>query len=109
MYSDQKRYAEAEQLYRQALDVFSATLPADHLNLGIARIKLGRTLLRQGRAAAAERETLAGHAILEKQLEPSVSFLTAARKDLTEAYEALGQPERAARFRSEVATVPHAP
>ena len=109
VYSDQKRYAEAEQFYRQALEVFSATLPADHLNLGIARIKLGRTLLRQGRAADAERETLAGHAILEKQLEPSVSFLTAARKDLTEAYEALGQPERAARFRSDVATGPQAP
>jgi len=95
-----ERHAEGEPYFREALAIFLATLPADHLNVGIARIKLGRTLLRQKRYAAAVAETLAGHDILAKQQEPSVSWLESARGDLIEAYTALGQSERAARFRT---------
>jgi serine/threonine-protein kinase len=95
-----ERHAEGEPYFREALAIFQATLPADHLNIGIARIKLGRTLLRQGKTAEAASETLAGHDILAKQQEPSVSWLESARGDLAEAYTKLGEPELAARYRS---------
>jgi serine/threonine-protein kinase len=81
--------------------LFAETLSPDNVNTGIARIKLGRTLLRAGRYAEAEQESLAGYEILAKQASPSISFLRAARADLIAAYEALQQPERATRFRAE--------
>jgi serine/threonine protein kinase/tetratricopeptide (TPR) repeat protein len=99
IYMNRKRYAVAEPLFRDALDQFEATLPPSHINTGIARIKLGRTLLRQRRYREAEEQTLSGHQIVSKQASPSVSFLTAASKDLVEIYEALHEPEKAQAFR----------
>ena len=95
----------AERRVREALAIFRRTLPADHLNVGIARIKLGRALLRQGRFAEAVEESLAGHDIIARQADAGVSFLTAARADLATAYDSLGQHERAARFRAAPGTV----
>jgi serine/threonine protein kinase/tetratricopeptide (TPR) repeat protein len=106
VYMRSERHVEGEPYFREALAIFLATLPPDHLNVGIARIKLGRTLLRQGRAEEAVRETRAGHDILAKQQEPSVSWLESARKDLAEAYDALGQPQLAARYRTPEAAGP---
>ncbi len=94
----------AETLFREAIRRFGASLDADHVYIGIARIKLGRALLRQQKLQAAAAESRAGYDILSRQAEPSVSFLTAARRDLAAAYDALGQPADAARFRAELAT-----
>ena len=66
-------------------------------------IKLGRSLLRQRRFAEAAVESLAGYEIVAKQTNPAIGFLQNARKDLVAAYDTLGQPERAARFRAELA------
>jgi serine/threonine-protein kinase len=103
VYVAQEQYARAEPLYREAIGIFTESQGAEHLNTGIARIKLGRTLLRQRRYAEAVRETLAGYQILTKQTDPGVSWLVNARKDLVVAYDSLGQPEKAARFRAELA------
>src|SRR5437660_5809923 len=103
VYMAQRRYARAEPLFREAIDIYSETQGAEHLNTGIARIKLGRTVLRQGRYAEAARETLTGYQILTKQTDPAVSWLVAARKDLVAADDSLGQPEKAAPFRAELA------
>ena len=92
-------YTRAEGLYREAIAVFERALSPEHLSTGIARIKLGRALLRQGRFAEAERETLAGHEVVRAQASPSVSWLRSARADLVAIYEALGEPERAAPYR----------
>jgi serine/threonine-protein kinase len=97
------RPADAEPLFRQALAIYATTLAPDHLNVGIARIKLGRALLRQGRHAAAKAETLGGYDLLRKQMNPSVSWLRKAREDLVEESEALRQPADAGRFRDEIA------
>ena len=43
--------ARAEGMFRRALEIYAAVLPADHVNVGIAQAKLGRALLRQRRAA----------------------------------------------------------
>ena len=101
--NDKKDYPRAEQQFRDVIRRYKETLPADNVNLGIAQIKLGRTLLRQNRYKDAEPETLAGYEILNKQSSPSTSFIRAARKDLAAEYDALNQPQQAARFRAELA------
>jgi len=103
VYLRHNQYSQAEPLFREAIGIFTETQGAEHLNTGIARIKLGRTLLRQHRYAEAVGETLAGYEILAKRTDRGVSWLVDARKDLVAAYDALGQPEKAARFRAELA------
>jgi len=101
VYMEKKEYARAAGLFREALQLYSETLPAEHPTAGIGRIRLGRALLRQGRHAEAESETLAGYKILMKQASPPMGYLQNARKDLAEEYEALEQPENATKFRAE--------
>jgi eukaryotic-like serine/threonine-protein kinase len=99
MQMQQREFAPAEALFRQVIPLFTETLSADNVNTGIARIKLGRTLLRAGRPRDATVETLAGYDILAKQTNPATSYLRAARDDLIAAYEALGEPARAEPYR----------
>jgi serine/threonine-protein kinase len=94
-----KDYKRAEALYRQAVAMYSETQSPDHLNTGIARLKLGRALLRQQRYADAETELLAGHRIVSRQTSPSVSWLKAAQDDLVTLYDATHRPDQAAKFR----------
>lgn len=100
---ERKDYPRAEQSYARAVALFEKTQGPAHLNTGIGRIKLGRSLLRQKRYKEGEKHSLAGYEILMKQTNPQVSFLQAARKDLIADYEALKQPEKAARFKTELA------
>ena len=86
-----KDYRRAEGLYREAIRRFSETQGPDHLNTGIAHVKLGRTLLKEGRYADARVESLAGHDILAKQASPSLSFLQNSLKDLAAAADSLKQ------------------
>jgi serine/threonine-protein kinase len=83
--------------------MYAQTLPADHLNVAIARIKLGRALLPQHRYADAETQSLAGYGILMKKTHPPANWLENARKDLVEEYGALHQPVQAAKFQAELA------
>jgi hypothetical protein len=71
------------------------------MNVGIARIKLGRSLLRQERWTEAEKESMAGYELLKTRTEAGVSWLQAARTDLASVYDALGQAEKASLFRAE--------
>jgi len=98
-----ERFRRAETLFREAVRIFSETQAPDHLNTGIARIKLGRALLRQRRFEDAARESLAGYEIVASQSDPGVSWLQSARADLVAAFDSLGRPERADRFRAELA------
>jgi eukaryotic-like serine/threonine-protein kinase len=103
VYMERKQYARAERSFRDALQIYAQTLPPDHQNVAIARIKLGRSLIPQHRYADAEVESLAGYGILIKQTNPPASWLENARKDLVEEYNALHQPEKAAKFQAELA------
>lgn len=98
-------YAGAERLFREAIQRLTVSLSADHLNTGIAQIKLGQALLHQGRHREAERETLTGYGIVSTQASPSVKWLAAARADLVTLYDSLHQPDKAAKFRAELAAV----
>lgn len=99
VYVDEKQYKQAEKLLRDTLQLYSETLPPDHLNVGIAKIRLGRVLLQQHSYAKAQMETQAGYDIVQKQHDPPSSWIQGARKDLTEEYTGLSQPQKADEFR----------
>jgi serine/threonine-protein kinase len=100
VYLKQGQFSRAEALFRDVIRRDTTALPANHLSVGVARVKLGRTLLLEKRYEDAESETLAGYGILAKQTSPSVDWLVQARKDLVKEYEALNMPEKAAEFRT---------
>ena len=100
---DRRQYARAERLFRQAVQIFTQTLSPDHLNTGIARIKLGHALVFERRYREAEDKSLAGYEILVKQTSPPGEWLHDARSDLVAEFEALHQPEKAAKFRTDLA------
>ncbi len=102
VYVVREQYTEAEEIYKQAIQVFTDTLPPGHLNTGIAQIKLGRALVKQRRYREAEAAITSGYAILSKQASPSMGYLQKAREDLIMVYEALGQPEKAQKYRAEM-------
>jgi serine/threonine protein kinase/tetratricopeptide (TPR) repeat protein len=103
VYMERKQYASAEKSFREALQIYGETLAPDHLNVAIARIKLARSLIPQHRYADAEMESFAGYEILLKQTSPPATWLENARKDLVTEYGALHQPEKAAKFQTELA------
>ncbi len=105
VYLERKQYVRAEKLLREVVQRYTQALSADHPDTGIARIKLGRALARQHRYAKAEVESLGGYSILVKQTSPTVSWLQIARQDLVAEYDALKQPQKAAKFRAELAAV----
>jgi len=99
---EKKQYEKAEGLFRQALNLYSTIpLPADHMLVGIARVRLGRALLAQKRYADTVTESLAGYEILTKG-KTGPLWVTRAREDLVAAYGGLGKPEAAARFEAEL-------
>ena len=100
---ERKQYAQAEEIYRDVVRRYTEALSPNHPNTGIARIKLGRSLLRQQRYAEAEVESRAGYEILIKQTNPTISWLQNARQDLAEEYTALGRPADTAKFKAEFA------
>jgi hypothetical protein len=60
-------------------------------------------LLRERHFEEAEQQTHAGYNNLSRQSNPGISFLQAARTDLTAEYNALGQTQLAKRYRIELA------
>jgi serine/threonine-protein kinase len=96
----QKDLPCAERQFRLAVERLRKYAP-NTLNDAVAHVKLGRTLLREGRFADAEPETLRGYQFLVKNVSPNDQFLAGARKDLAADYDALHKPNLAARFRAE--------
>lgn len=97
----QKRYSEADPIFRDVIERQERTTPG-HVNVGFNRVKLGRSLVAQKRYREAIDQSLAGYTLLKPQINPSSPFMQAARYDLVVAYEALNEPERAAPFRQEL-------
>jgi len=103
VYLGRHEWTKAEEIFRRVVAIFSESQGPAHVNTGIAQEKLGRALLREHRYTEAEVETRGGYEILTAQMDPQVSWLVSARKDLVEEYDALKQPQQAARFRAELA------
>lgn len=106
VYMSEGEYPRAEGLFRDAASRYAAAQGPDHINTGIALVKLGRCLLHEHRYADAEKESFAGYQILHKQIEPAGDFLRGALTDLIAANESLKQPQRAIRFKAELAQLP---
>jgi len=104
-YTDAKQFTVAEPLFRKAVAVFTRAQGPQSMNTGIARIKLGRTLLGLHRHRDALAETLAGYQIVSKQAAPTNRFLTVARKDLVKEYEAMGEAQKAEPFSKQLASL----
>jgi eukaryotic-like serine/threonine-protein kinase len=97
----EKNYPCAEKNYREAVRRLDLASP-DGLNDAVGHLKLGRALLREGRYADAEPNTLAAYRYLVQHVNPTNSYLANARKDLAAIYDALRQPQTASHYRSEL-------
>jgi len=102
VYLKEGQSARAEHLLLDVIQRLSQALPAGHLNIGIARIRLGRVLLNEKRYQEAVGENLAGYEILKKSTSPSNKWLQLAQENLAANYEALRQPEKASPYRLEI-------
>jgi serine/threonine protein kinase len=107
VYLERKDYLRAEQFVREALQTYSSSVAPDHYNVGIAHIRLGAALIGQHRYHDAEQESLAGYDILRKKANPNLIWIQNASKDLVQIYDALGEPDKAAKFRGVDSRQPH--
>jgi tetratricopeptide (TPR) repeat protein len=98
---ERKQYAQAEALFREAVQRYDSTLAPDHQLVGIARVRLGRVLRLEGRFADAEKESRAGLAILLKQSSPAPNWVKWAQGDLAANYDSLGRAADAAKVRAD--------
>ena len=103
VYVERKEYARAERLFRDTLQIYSETLPSDHQNVAICRVRLGDALAAERRFKEAETESLGGYQILFSKSSGPQKWIQMARQDLASEYEALHQPEQAAKFRAAAA------
>ncbi|MFN8573263.1 MAG: serine/threonine-protein kinase [Gemmatimonadaceae bacterium] len=106
---EKHEYDRAVQLLHTALAVYAKTLPADHQYVAIAHIKLARAYAAAGRFALAEQEGVAGYDLLHGKANTSAAWLESARKVLAQVYDSLGQPDKAKRYRDELAAKPATP
>jgi eukaryotic-like serine/threonine-protein kinase len=84
--------ARAEREFIKALARYKGVVPDDHVNVGIATVKLGRAILRQHRADEARPLLEAAEGILAKQPGPESTWLKAARDDLASIRAGAGKP-----------------
>ena len=98
VYMHRKNYPRAEEMCRKALAIYSSALSGENLNSAVARLRLGRILLREGRLKDAEAESLEGYKYFAAKGSPSDSYLLAARKDLAQIELGLGRPEQGAQY-----------
>ena len=82
VYAKRENYPKAERYLRDAVRRLTAAQGADHLNTGVARIKLGEVLLADGRFDEARRESLLGYGIVARQAGTGDTWLQTARKDI---------------------------
>jgi serine/threonine-protein kinase len=103
VYMKEGQNARAEQMLREAVNVLIAKFPPGDAHIGFAEVSWGRALLRQKRYVEAETQLAAGYQILAKQAHPPSDRMLEVRQDLVAVYDALKEPEKATRFRAEIA------
>jgi len=93
------QYTLAGRELRDAVGVLVAKLPPGDAHIGAAQLSWGRWLLGQKRYVEAEKQLTAGYEILAKQAHPPADRIREARQDLAAVYDALQEPQKAAKFR----------
>jgi serine/threonine protein kinase/tetratricopeptide (TPR) repeat protein len=96
----QNQAAAAEPVIREALEIFERAYPANDWRTGAAKSLLGADLTALGRYAEAERNLLEAERVLSKAPGPAASEASATASRLVALYDALGQPEKAAAYRT---------
>ena len=99
-------FSEAERLMHDVVARFTSTLSPSHMNTGIARIKLGRTMVKQRKWSSGAAESRAGYEIVSNETGQQQVWLRIAREDLVTAYTAVHDSANAARFAGELAAMP---
>jgi hypothetical protein len=99
VYMKEGQDTHAEQMLREAVRALVADFPVGDAHIGLAELSWGRSLLREKRYAEAEMQLATGYQILAKQAHPPRDRMMEAREDLVAVYNALKEPDRAARFR----------
>jgi serine/threonine-protein kinase len=89
----------AGQMLREAVSALVADFPPGDAHIGLAQIIWGRALLREKRYVEAEKQLRAGYEILAKQAHPPADRMLEARQDLVSVYDALKEPDKAAKYR----------
>jgi serine/threonine-protein kinase len=107
VFLERKDYRRAEQFVRDALQTYEKSISPDHYNVGVARIRLGAALIGEHRYHEAEQESLTGYEILKKKADPGLTWVQNARSNLVQIYEALGENDKAAKFRGAEPLRPH--
>lgn len=97
---DEGNYADAERLFREALDIYRAKLTPGHLSIAIAHLKIGRALLRAKQPAQALSSSRLGYDMLAQKTPKPLSWMIPAARDLIAIYDALGQGAEARRFQA---------
>jgi len=95
VYMEQRRFAAAEPVIREALAVRRASLPAGHRYIGDSLIELGACLTAVRRFAEAEEHLLEAHRMFLKELGVKDDRTSRAVRRLDTLYRAWGKPERA--------------
>jgi serine/threonine-protein kinase len=103
VYLKEGQNARAEQTLRRAVSALVADSPPGDMRIGLAELGWGRSLLRGRRYVEAEKQLAAGYGILTQQAHPPADRMVEARQDLVAVYEALREPDKAAKFRAEMA------
>ena len=101
VYLAQGEHTRAEPLFREAIAVLTETQSAGHINVAVAEIRLGRTLVREGRIGR-RRPPCQRDTGLTKKVGSSSMWLRTAREDLAAVFDALNQPEKARVYRAEL-------
>ncbi len=96
---NEHRYSEAEQMFRDVVQLETKALGANNIDTAIAEIKLGRVLRFEKRYREGAGDTLTGLNVLLKQTSTSTSFVKGARSDLVLDYQALNDPQEAAKYK----------
>ena len=100
---EEKNYPAAELFYTQALDRLTEKLPPNHPNTAITQNQLGHILVLEKRYREAEPHLVAAYDVMTKQATPPAARVQTARQDLVTVYESLKQPEKAEKYRTELA------
>ena len=101
---DRKKYGEAALIFEEVLRRYRDVLEPEHQLVGIAKVRYAEVLQLDRRHDDAEREALAGYAILTKQSSPPEIWMNRARVALASAFQSNGKAGLAAKYRAEVTT-----
>src|SRR5262249_16402984 len=97
---DKGRYAEAEQLYRQALEAYQKSLKPDHWMIYKCRSSLGASLIKLKRYSEAEEQLLSGYSGLKANRGEHYAQTEKTVSRLIELYDSWGKPDKADPYRA---------